>query len=54
MLTHLLRAGWFDGVRGIAGPAHRLRDAGVVRGPCGTGVPLGVPTLFGVPTGHAD
>ena len=56
MLTHLLRAGWFDGVRGIAvgqltgcGTPESLR--GLVRDRL---VPLGVPTLFGVPTGHAD
>lgn len=56
MLTHLLRGGWFDGVRGIA--------VGQFSG-CGTEeslrrlfedrlAPLGVPTLFGVAAGHTD
>ncbi len=56
MLTHLLRSGWFDGVRGVA--------VGQLSG-CGTEeslrrlvedriAPLGVPTLFGVPVGHVD
>ncbi len=56
MLTHLLRGGWFDGVRGIA--------VGRFSG-CGTEeslrrlfedrlAPLGVPTLLGVAVGHTD
>ncbi|HSE07548.1 MAG TPA: DUF4031 domain-containing protein [Nocardioidaceae bacterium] len=56
MLTHLLRAGWFDGVRGIAlgrfsgcGTEESLRRLFEDRL-----VPLGVPTLFGVDVGHTD
>jgi muramoyltetrapeptide carboxypeptidase len=56
MLTHLLRAGWFDGVRGIAlgqfsgrGTEESLRRLFEDRL-----VPLGVPTLLGVPVGHTD
>ena len=56
MLTHLLRGGWFDGVRGIA--------VGQFSG-CGTEeslrrlfedrlAPLGVPLLLGVQVGHGD
>lgn len=56
MLTHLLRSGWFDGVRGVAvgqfsgcgseASLRRLVEDRIA--------PLGVPTLFGVPIGHAD
>ncbi|HET9860888.1 MAG TPA: DUF4031 domain-containing protein [Nocardioidaceae bacterium] len=56
LLTQLLRAGWFDGVRGIA--------VGQFTG-CGSAesvrlliedrlAPLAVPLLWDVPTGHAD
>lgn len=55
MLTHLLRAGWFDGVRGIAvgqftdccsnEPLRRLLEDRLA--------PLGVPVLMGLPFGHA-
>lgn len=56
MLTQLIRSGWFDDVRGVA--------VGQFSG-CGTEeslrrlvedriAPFGVPTLFGVPAGHAD
>jgi muramoyltetrapeptide carboxypeptidase len=53
-LTQLLRAGWFDGVRGIVlgdfidcGPPDRVRELVVDRL-----VPLAVPTLAGAPFGH--
>jgi muramoyltetrapeptide carboxypeptidase len=56
MLTHLLRAGWFDEVRGIAlgrfsgcGTEESLRRLFEDRL-----APLGVPTLLGVPVGHTD
>jgi muramoyltetrapeptide carboxypeptidase len=56
MLTHLLRSGWFAGVRGVAvgqlsgcGPAASLRTLVEDRL-----APLGVPLLLGVPVGHAD
>lgn len=56
LLTHLLRAGWFDQVRGVA--------VGHLRG-CGSAAeqrrliedrlaPLGVPTVLGVPVGHDE
>ncbi|HYO40491.1 MAG TPA: DUF4031 domain-containing protein [Nocardioidaceae bacterium] len=53
-LTQLLRAGWFDGVRGIVlgqftdcGPPERVRQLLTDRL-----VPLAVPTLSGAPFGH--
>ncbi len=53
-LTQLLRAGWFDGVRGIVlgeftdcGPADRVQELLADRL-----VPLAVPTLAGAPFGH--
>ncbi len=56
MLTQLLRAGWFDGVRGIAlgqftdcGSEESVRD--LMRDRL---APLGVPMLWGVPVGHVD
>jgi muramoyltetrapeptide carboxypeptidase len=56
MLTHLLRSGWFDGVRGVAvgqfngcGTEESLRR--LVEDRIAT---LGVPTLLGVPVGHVD
>jgi muramoyltetrapeptide carboxypeptidase len=56
LITQLLRAGWFDRVRGIAvgqftdcGPAERVRDLVEDRL-----APLGVPMLWDVPTGHVD
>ncbi len=56
LLTQLLRAGWFDGVKGLAiggftgcGTEESLRHLFEDRL-----VPLGVPTLLGVPVGHAD
>jgi muramoyltetrapeptide carboxypeptidase len=56
MLTQLLRAGWFDDVRGIAlggfsgcGSEESLRTLFEDRL-----APLGVPTVMGVPVGHAD
>ncbi|HEX2131560.1 MAG TPA: LD-carboxypeptidase [Actinophytocola sp.] len=54
MLTHLLRAGWFDGVAGIAlgswkdcGPAEEVHE--VMADRLG---PLGVPTVAGFGFGH--
>ncbi len=54
LLTQLLRAGWFDGVRGIVlgqftdcGPLEEVRAVMVDRL-----TPLGVPTLWGAPVGH--
>lgn len=56
LLTQLLRTGWFDGVRGIAvgqftecGPSDGVRRLFEDRL-----APLGVPMLWGVPTGHGD
>ena len=56
LLTHLLRAGWFDQVRGIAigqltncGEPELVRDLVVDRL-----APLGAPMLWDVPTGHVD
>lgn len=56
LLTQLLRAGWFDGVRGIAlgqftgcGSLEEQRTLFADRL-----VPLGVPVLLGVPVGHVD
>ena len=56
MLTQLLRAGWFDGVRGIVlGRVHRLRVARGGAGPVSDRLaPLGVPLLWGAPVGHED
>jgi muramoyltetrapeptide carboxypeptidase len=54
MLTQLLRAGWFDGVRGIVlgrftdcGPPEQVAE--VLRDRL---VPLGVPIVCDVPVGH--
>ncbi len=54
MVTQLLRAGWFDGVRGIAlgdftdcPSPEAVRDLMVDRL-----APLGVPLLWGLPVGH--
>jgi muramoyltetrapeptide carboxypeptidase len=54
MLTHLVRAGWFDDVRGIAlggftdcGSEESVRALVVDRL-----APLGVPMVWGVPVGH--
>jgi len=56
LLTQLLRAGWFDGVRGIAlgqftdcGSAESLRYLFLDRL-----APLDVPVLWDLPTGHVD
>ncbi len=56
LLTQLLRAGWFDGVRGIAlgqftdcGSAESLRYLFLDRL-----APLGVPVLWDLPAGHVD
>ena len=54
MLTHLLRAGWFDGVRGIAlgqfdGCGGHDAVQALVEDRL---VPLGVPMLWDVPVGH--
>jgi muramoyltetrapeptide carboxypeptidase len=53
-LTHLLRSGWFDGVRGTAlgswdrcGPPDQVRSVLADRL-----TPLGVPILDGLPVGH--
>ena len=54
LVTQLLRAGWFDGVRGVVlgeftdcGPAEQVRALMADR----LG-PLGVPVLWGAPIGH--
>ncbi len=54
LLTHLLRAGWFLGVRGIAlGSWADCGDPAVVRAVLRDRLgPLGVPMLAGVPVGH--
>jgi muramoyltetrapeptide carboxypeptidase len=56
LVTQLLRAGWFDRVRGIAlgqftdcGPPEDVRHLLAERL-----APLGVPTLWDVPVGHED
>ncbi|NUS50794.1 MAG: LD-carboxypeptidase [Nocardioidaceae bacterium] len=56
MLTQLLRAGWFDGARGIVvgeltdcGPEHTVRAVVTERL-----APLGVPMLWGAPLGHGS
>lgn len=56
MLTQLLRAGWFDGVRGIAlgqftGCGTLEEQRALFADRLGR---LGVPVLLGVPVGHAD
>jgi muramoyltetrapeptide carboxypeptidase len=56
LLTQMLRAGWFDRVRGIA--LGGFRDCGdpasVRRLVQDRLAPLGVPMVWGVPVGHAD
>jgi muramoyltetrapeptide carboxypeptidase len=53
-LTHLLRSGWFDGVRGIVlGEFVRCGDPAAVRRVLEDRLaPLGVPVLLDVPIGH--
>lgn len=54
MLTHLLRTGWFDGVRGVVlGHFTRCGDPGQVRAVLSERLGgLGVPVLAGLPFGH--
>jgi muramoyltetrapeptide carboxypeptidase len=53
LLTQLLRAGWFDGVLGVAlGSWHRCGDD-AVHTVVERLTPLGVPVLAGLPFGHA-
>lgn len=53
LLTQLLRAGWFDGVLGIAlGSWHRCGED-AVHAVVERLAPLGVPMLTGLPFGHA-
>lgn len=56
MVTHLLRSGWFDGVRGIVlGHFARCAEPAEVRALLAERLtPLGVPMLWGVPVGHDD
>ena len=56
MVTHLLRSGWFEGVRGIAlGRFTRCGEQAEVRALLEERLtPLGVPMLWGVPVGHED
>jgi muramoyltetrapeptide carboxypeptidase len=56
LLTQLLRAGWFDGVRGIAlgefvGDESDASVRDLARERLG---PLGVPMVAGVPVGHGE
>ena len=55
-LTHLLRAGWFEGVRGVAlGQFVRCGDRAAVERVLEDRLgPLGVPVLHGLPVGHTD
>ena len=52
LLTHLLRAGWFTGVRGIALGSFVGCGVDVDRVLTERLAPLGVPLLFGLPFGH--
>jgi muramoyltetrapeptide carboxypeptidase len=56
LLTQLLRAGWFDGVRGIVlGGFTGCGSEEALRGLLEDRIaPLGVPTLLGAPYGHAE
>lgn len=55
-LTQLLRAGWFDGVRGIVcGSFANCGDPALVRKLLVDRIePLGVPIVYEVPVGHGD
>jgi muramoyltetrapeptide carboxypeptidase len=52
LLTQLLRAGWFDGVRGIVLGSWVDCGDGAVDTICERLAPLGVPMLSGMPFGH--
>jgi muramoyltetrapeptide carboxypeptidase len=56
LLTQLLRAGWFDGVRGVVlGGFTGCGDEAALRRLFEDRlVPLGVPTVMGAPFGHAE
>jgi muramoyltetrapeptide carboxypeptidase len=51
-LTHLMRAGWFDGVRGIVLGSWTDCDPGTTELVAGRLRELGVPILAGLPIGH--
>ena len=53
LLTQLLRAGWFDGVLGVALGSWHSCGEDAVAAVIGRLAPLGVPVLAGLPFGHA-
>ena len=53
MLTQLLQAGWFDGVRGVALGSWSGCGEDALDVVCERLAPLGVPMLAGLPVGHS-